>query len=66
LKSLFIAQEAMAFGVVAATKNEKVAWYETALEVSREAVSLDSMHAEANYWMAASLGLLSDVHGGRT
>ena len=59
------ARETSALGMLAGSREERRALLVEAVEAARAAVALDSMDVEASYWLAASLGLLSDYAGVR-
>lgn len=63
---LAAAREGTAIGLTAPDPAARVAWLEGAVADSRRAVALAPDDPEANYWLAASLGLLADQEGGRT
>ena len=60
------ARESTALGLLDETPEEREAWLVRAEENARAAVAIDSVDADAHYWLAASLGLHADVSGGRT
>ena len=59
------ARESSALGLLDETPEARASWLVRAEEVARAAVAIDSTHADARYWLAASLGLRADVAGGR-
>jgi hypothetical protein len=63
---LTIAREATALGVVSESKELRIEWLVRAHEAATAAFALDSTNVDANYWLAASLGLRADEEGGRT
>lgn len=60
-----LARERTALGIMAASDPVQQAQLRRAVEAGREAVRTDSLSADAHFWLAASLGLLADVSGGR-
>ena len=63
---LAAAREATAMGVTDPDADRRKAWLRLAEEAARQAVAVDSLSAEAQYWLAASLGLRADIEGGKT
>ena len=63
---LIAAREATALGVYDTDREQRIGWLVHGAEAARQAVALDSLSAEATYWLAASLGLRADQEGGRT
>jgi tetratricopeptide (TPR) repeat protein len=63
---LAAAREGAALGIVALTRDERIARAAEAVEAARAAVALDAASADAHYWLAASLGLQADQEGGKT
>lgn len=57
------ARETAALGMLAGSREKRRAFLAEAVEAARAAVALDSTDVEANYWLAASLGLLADHQG---
>lgn len=63
---LTAAREATAVGVTDPDVERRKAWLVAAEAAARDAIAVDSLSADAQYWLAASLGLRADQEGGRT
>ncbi|MGD8281092.1 MAG: hypothetical protein PVF69_08045 [Gemmatimonadota bacterium] len=63
---LVVAREATALGLLSGSPEERDAWLVRSEGAAREAVALRPEEADANYWLAAALGLRADVAGGRS
>jgi len=60
------AREGTALGVLDSTREARLDALREAAEAARHALALDSTSVDANYWLAAALGLQADEEGGAT
>jgi hypothetical protein len=61
---LAAARELTALGVTEPSRDDRMARIDGAEQQARAAVQLDSLSAEAHYWLAAAFGLRADESGG--